>query len=55
MVEEQEDKDELNDLMEEAITEDSITCPECGEVMEVDDVKCICGWENLLVKKGLVK
>jgi len=50
----QTDKELLDQLMEEAMEEDSITCPECGEVMEADDAKCSCGWENLLVKEGLI-
>ena len=49
------EQEDINDLMEEAMEEDCITCPECGEIMEVSDPKCECGWENLLVKKGLVK
>jgi len=44
----------ISQLMEEAMCEDSITCPECAEVMEVSDTKCTCGWKNLLVTKGLV-
>ena len=49
-----EDRELINRLMEEAMTEESITCPECGEILEVDDAKCPCGWENLLVSERLV-
>lgn len=51
---EEEEKAEVDRLMSEAMTEESITCPECAEVMEVNDTKCECGWENILVKKGLI-
>lgn len=55
MSEEKVTQEEINELMNEAMTENSITCPECGEIMEVEDVKCPgCDWENPLVKKGLV-
>ena len=49
------DKELIDQLMQEAMLEESITCPECSEILEVDDAKCPCGWENLLVKEGLVK
>jgi len=49
-----DEKKELDELMQEAMLEDSITCPECGEILEVDAAKCDCGWENPLVKEGLV-
>jgi len=40
----------LDELMEEAMKEDSITCPECGEILEPDVDKCFaCGWDNPLV------
>lgn len=48
------DKQLLDELMEEAMREDSITCPECGDILEVDTVKCDCGWENPLVSEGLI-
>lgn len=48
------DKELLSELMEEAMEEGSITCPDCGEILEVDEEKCLCGWGNLLVSQGLV-
>ena len=49
-----EDRETINELMEEAIMEDSITCPECGEILEPDEAKCSCGWKNPLVSEGLI-
>lgn len=45
----------IDELMQEAMLENSITCPECSEILEVDDAKCTCGWENPLVKDGIVQ
>jgi len=49
-----EARDNIDELMKEAMEEESITCPECGEILEVDADKCSCDWENPLVKMGLV-
>ena len=48
------DKELLNELVDEAMERESITCPECGSVLEVDCKECTCGWENLLVWMGVV-
>ena len=49
------DKNLVDQLMQEAMTEESITCPECGEILEVNEKKCSgCDWENLLVTEGLI-
>lgn len=45
------DKDLLGQLMQEAMEEDCITCPECGELLEIEDKKCRCGWKNLLTQE----
>ena len=45
----------MDELMQEAMEEDSITCQECGEVLEVDAKTCDCGWVNPLVESGLVR
>jgi len=49
-----EDRELLDSLMEEAMMEDSITCPGCGDILEVDCIQCQCGWKNLLVSEGLI-
>jgi len=44
----------INSLLEEALGEGVITCPECGERLEPDAVKCLCGWKNVLMEAGLI-
>ncbi len=40
--------------LEEALEEGFITCPECGNRIEPDSEGCYCGWENPLIKLGLI-
>jgi len=50
-----ESNSELVDrLIQEALDEEHITCPECGSILETDTDVCGCGWKNPLVEMGLV-
>jgi len=49
------DEDLLEELLEEAATEEIIHCPICASALEPDTEKCDnCGWENILVLEGYV-
>jgi hypothetical protein len=41
-------------LLREANEGGYMTCPECGEHIEVDCPECSCGWENELMANGMV-
>jgi len=47
-------KGNLTKLLRQAASEGVITCPNCGRTLEPDAPKCVCGWENRLVKEGWV-
>ena len=46
--------EELYDLLLEADEFGFITCHGCGNELEADSPQCYCGWENPLVKEGLI-
>ena len=37
----------IEELLEQAIMDGYITCPECGNHLEIDAASCCCGWENI--------
>jgi hypothetical protein len=42
-------------LMEQAVTEGLMTCPGCGNSLEIDCPKCGgCGWENTILAEGWI-
>jgi len=41
-------------LLEEAVLDGAITCPNCGNRLEVDAEECHCGWKNPLTTYGLI-
>ena len=41
-------------LFEEFNENGCITCPECGERIEIDCDVCSCGWENMILAAGMV-
>lgn len=49
-----EHKGNLNKLLRRTATEGVIACPNCGRTLEPDAPKCVCGWENRLVKEGWI-
>jgi formylmethanofuran dehydrogenase subunit E len=44
----------LEEIIEEAMMEDLIHCPKCGEALEMDAERCSCGWKNPLLALGLI-
>lgn len=40
----------ISELLKEAAINGTITCPKCGRELELDNPKCSCGWENILVE-----
>lgn len=41
-------------LFEEFNKTGLISCPECGERIEIDAPSCSCGWANELIGAGMV-
>jgi len=41
-------------LLRESIKKGTITCEHCGNILEPDDEKCLCGWSNPLIDKKWV-
>ena len=48
------DKNEIEKLLEQAVTEGMITCPECDNNIEPDAERCYCGWVNPLREYGYI-
>lgn len=44
----------VNRLMKQAVDKGYITCPRCGNHIEPDAERCICGWRNPLPDLGLI-
>ena len=45
----------LKDLLEQAVNDTIIECPNCSSHLEPDAEKCSeCGWKNLLRILGLI-
>jgi len=44
----------LEKMLQQAVEEGIIVCPEYGNVIEPDAEKCSCGWKNELVLEGLI-
>lgn len=45
---------QLEKLLKQAVEDDIITCPKCGNSLEPDAEKCICGWKNILIEGGYI-
>ena len=46
--------DILVDILEQAVNDGMISCPECGNNIEPDGEKCHCGWKNPLIELGMI-
>ena len=44
----------IEKILEEAATQGTITCPDCGNLIEPDAMECSCGWLNPLPEMGLI-
>ncbi len=45
----------IQKLLQEALYDGVIECPDCGEQLEPDAECCsTCDWENPLVKRGFI-
>jgi len=42
------------EMFEEFNERGYITCPECGEHIEIDTEECSCGWVNMIFAAGMV-
>jgi len=42
----------LGDLIDAALSEGVVECPNCGTRLESDTYRCPCGWKNPLVMAG---
>ena len=42
------------EMFEEFNERGYITCPECGEHIEIDTEECSCGWVNMIMAAGMV-
>jgi hypothetical protein len=41
-------------ILQQAVEEGIIVCPECGDEIEPDCPECFCGWENPLLANGYI-
>jgi len=49
------EKTQAHKYLEQAAVNGRIECPGCGNYLEPDCPQCgECGWENLLIKWGLI-
>ena len=44
----------VENLLEQAVHQGFITCPDCDNRIEPDAESCYCGWLNPLVKDGWI-
>lgn len=44
----------LENILKQAVTEGAIKCPNCGNLIEPDAPKCVCGWKNPLPAEGYI-
>jgi len=45
---------EIINILEEAVMNGVICCPECGNRIEPDCEKCSCGWINPVMAMGFI-
>ena len=42
------------DLLEQAVFDGVMDCPECGNRLEPDCPECECGWKNTILGMGMI-
>jgi len=45
---------DIESILEEAVMDGIIHCPECGNPIEPDCETCSCGWSNPMMGMGLI-
>lgn len=45
---------DIENLLEQAVTDSVIECEDCGNEIEPDCPACSCGWSNPLIDLGFI-